>query len=67
MVAKVPTLVTYSEVVLNHSNIVRILHVILNAVYKSKREIEVAYELLPNGELLDILFYTGRMDCEGVL
>lgn len=52
---------------LNHPNIVRVLHVNLNAVYKSRsgREIEVVYiamELLPNGELFDILFYTGRME-----
>jgi len=52
---------------LNHPNIVHISHVNLNAVYKSKsgREIEVVYiamELLPNGELFDVLFYTGRME-----
>lgn len=52
---------------LNHPNIVHIYGSSLNAVYKCKsgREYDVIYiamELLPKGELFDVLFFTGRME-----
>ena len=52
---------------LNHPSIVRILNVNLNAVYMSKsgRQFPVAYiamELMVNGELFDVISYTGRME-----
>ena len=52
---------------INHPNIVRIFDVNENAVYQSKsgRSFNVVYiamELLSNGELFDVLFYTGKME-----
>ena len=52
---------------LNHPHIVRVLDFSECAVYNSKsgKQFDVIYivmELLPNGELFDVLFYTGRME-----
>ena len=52
---------------INHPNIVRIFDVNESALYRSKsgKEFNVVYiamELLSNGELFDVLFYTGKME-----
>ena len=52
---------------LNHPSIVRIFNTSQKATYKSKssRQFPVAYiamELLPNGELFDVISYTGKME-----
>lgn len=52
---------------INHPNIVRIFSVSENTQYLSKSgrsfpALCIAMELMPHGELFDVLFYTGRME-----